>query len=92
MSTISSISTQRTPAKGGSVQAALALIKRGWLAYMSWRMERLAVARLQAMSDRQLTDIGIVRSEIECAVRHGTSRDRIVSLAGLCFCVLCLSV
>lgn len=92
MSMISSISTQRATAAGSSVQVVSSIVKRWWVVYMHWRMERLTVARLHAMSDRQLKDIGIVRSDIEFAVKHGTGRDRIFSLAGLCLCVLCLSV
>lgn len=54
------------------------VLKRWWAAYMRRRAEHLAIARLHAMSDRQLRDIGIVRSEIEFAVRGDLERDRIV--------------
>lgn len=55
-----------------------AILKRWWVAYITWRIEQLAIARLGAMSDRQLEDIGIGRSQIERAVRgspdHGHDR------------------
>jgi uncharacterized protein YjiS (DUF1127 family) len=38
----------------------------------------VAIARLDSMSDRQLKDIGITRSQIEFAVRGDVERDRIV--------------
>ena len=62
------------PSWAGGATAAL---MRWWAAYTSWRLERLAMSRLGAMSDRQLRDIGIVRSEIEFAVRCGTRRSRV---------------
>jgi len=33
------------------------------------RLEHLAIHQLQAMSDRELKDIGVVRSQIEFALR-----------------------
>jgi uncharacterized protein YjiS (DUF1127 family) len=52
------------------------VFKRWWAGYRTWRAEQVAIARLYAMSDRQLRDIGIVRSEIEFAVRGDLERDR----------------
>jgi uncharacterized protein YjiS (DUF1127 family) len=69
-----------------------ATLKRWWVAYTSWRLEQLAIGRLRGFSDRQLKDIGLVRSEIEHAVRYGTARDRIVCLCGLGLCLLTLSI
>ena len=37
--------------------------------YVAWRLERAAIAQLQSMSDRELRDIGLNRSEIETAVK-----------------------
>ena len=45
--------------------------------YTSWRLHKAAIAQLRSMSDRQLADIGVSRSEIEHAVRG--KRDRAVS-------------
>ena len=54
-----------------------ATLQRWWLAYRNWRIERAAVTRLLAMSDHELKDIGIGRSEVEAAVsiKH-QQRDR----------------
>jgi uncharacterized protein YjiS (DUF1127 family) len=56
MRIISGSLPRRSPA-GAVVRAAGRAMKRWWLAYMTWRIERLAIARLSAMSDRQLKDI-----------------------------------
>lgn len=49
--------------------ALLATVKTWWVAYLTWRIERAAIAHLEAMSDRELEDIGLTRSQIESAVR-----------------------
>jgi uncharacterized protein YjiS (DUF1127 family) len=64
---------------GGAVaRAAGGAMRRCWLHYTTWRVEQWAIARLTAMSDRQLKDIGIVRSHIAFAVRTGTRRERAI--------------
>jgi uncharacterized protein YjiS (DUF1127 family) len=51
---------------------------RRWLtAFKTWKAERIAMAQLQSMSDRELKDIGLVRSEIDFAVRDGIARHSI---------------
>jgi uncharacterized protein YjiS (DUF1127 family) len=70
MSIASGAVPRRAPA-ASVVRAAGRTMKRWWLAYMTWRIERLAISRLSAMSDRQLKDIGIQRSQIESAVLTG---------------------
>lgn len=59
---------------GGIVRAAAGAVGRYWAAYTAWRIERLAIARLKAMNDRDLKDIGLVRSQIEIAVRGSSGR------------------
>jgi uncharacterized protein YjiS (DUF1127 family) len=49
-----------------------------WAAYLAYRRERAAIMRLQALSERELQDIGITRSQIGCAVR-GDPIDRPLS-------------
>jgi uncharacterized protein YjiS (DUF1127 family) len=44
-------------------------LQRWWLAYMEWRLQRLAANLLHRMSDRQLKDLGLTRSQIELAAR-----------------------
>ena len=46
-----------------------ATLIRWCVAYLTWRIERAAITQLGSMSDRQLRDIGISRSEIMGAVR-----------------------
>ncbi len=70
--TIVSGAVPRRALAGAVVRAAGRTMKRWWLAYMTWRIERLAISRLSAMSDRQLKDIGILRSQIEIAVKGET--------------------
>jgi uncharacterized protein YjiS (DUF1127 family) len=57
---------------------AAAAVWRWWLAFHSWRIERSAISQLLAMSDCELKDIGIGRSEVETAVstRHARSHAR----------------
>jgi uncharacterized protein YjiS (DUF1127 family) len=54
----------------------LAAAKRAWVAYTTWRIERAAIDQLSAMSDRQLKDIGLTRSEIVAAARGITLSGR----------------
>jgi uncharacterized protein YjiS (DUF1127 family) len=39
------------------------------MAYLIRRIERVAIIQLHAMSDRELRDIGLTRSQIEWAVK-----------------------
>jgi uncharacterized protein YjiS (DUF1127 family) len=52
----------------------VATLERWLVAYMTWRMEQAAIAALSAMSDRELKDIGLTRSEIASAVSKPSSR------------------
>jgi uncharacterized protein YjiS (DUF1127 family) len=77
MSTISSIASQRTIASV-IADTLWSAVSRWWVSYMTWRVEQLAISRLQEMSDRQLKDIGIARSQIEAAVTGEIARDRML--------------
>jgi uncharacterized protein YjiS (DUF1127 family) len=48
--------------------------KRWWMAFITWRFERAAINQLSSLSDRQLKDIGLNRSEIIGAVRNRETR------------------
>jgi uncharacterized protein YjiS (DUF1127 family) len=52
-------------------------LKRWLVALRTWRAEQSAINRLQSMSDRQLKDIGISRSEVGTAARDGTARHAV---------------
>jgi uncharacterized protein YjiS (DUF1127 family) len=54
----------------------VASLKRWWVAYMTWRIERAAIDRLCSMSDRALKDIGLTRSGIPDAVKGERAADR----------------
>lgn len=41
-----------------------------------WRDRRKAIAQLRAMTDAQLRDIGIRRSEVDSVVRYGSTAPR----------------
>lgn len=51
------------------VDGAAAILKGWWAAYVNRRMQAAAIARLGSMSDRELKDIGLVRSNIIAAVK-----------------------
>ena len=86
MSTISSAST--APQEMAAPSWARGLIKdlgikdlgatlnRWCVAYLTWRIERAAITQLGSMSDHQLRDIGISRSEILSAVRGEAECNR----------------
>jgi uncharacterized protein YjiS (DUF1127 family) len=77
MSTISS-TTARQSSAGGRILGRLAgTPKRLLTAFITWRAEQAALAHLQSMSDRELEDIGLSRSQIECAVTGDRARDRV---------------
>jgi uncharacterized protein YjiS (DUF1127 family) len=50
-------------------------IMRWWVAYIRWRIERLALDRLEALSDRQLREIGLVRPQIALTMKGGRGCD-----------------
>ena len=56
-----------------------ATLNRWCVAYLTWRIERAAIIQLGSMSDRQLQDIGISRSQIASAVRGEVERIRALS-------------
>jgi uncharacterized protein YjiS (DUF1127 family) len=43
--------------------------KQWWVAYLTRRIERAAIFQLSSMSERELKDIGLTRSQIGQAVR-----------------------
>jgi len=47
-----------TPARNLVTGVLGRALKNWWFAFVTWRLERLAIRRLQSMSDRLLDDIG----------------------------------
>ena len=66
MSTIYSAPAARSMAERQF--SVLATLRQWYVTYMGWRVERAAIAHLHAMSDRQLNDIGLMRSQVAQAV------------------------
>jgi uncharacterized protein YjiS (DUF1127 family) len=78
---VSTISTAPAAAQTAATPSWTALLQakfRVWkAAYITWRIEQAAMQQLERMSDHDLRDIGIARSEIAHAVMHGAPRDSI---------------
>ena len=51
------------------------IVRRCWKAFQKWRLEQTAIAQLSTMSDRELRDIGLNRSEIGFAVKGQVVRN-----------------
>jgi len=69
---MSTLSVGRYENAGGAALTRLAAAaRRLWLAYITWRIEQAAIMALHSMSDRDLNDIGLPRSEIAGAVKAG---------------------
>jgi uncharacterized protein YjiS (DUF1127 family) len=66
----------QTIAKPRWTAGPLAALKRLWVTYNNWRTEQAAVAALQALTDRELKDIGLTRGDIMHAARDLTVGDR----------------
>ena len=67
MSTTFYTSTTIRVRSRGSV--LIATVKKWWMSYLTRRIERAAIIQLHLMSERELRDIGLTRSQIERAVR-----------------------
>jgi uncharacterized protein YjiS (DUF1127 family) len=76
MSMISSAADPYSCTAGVDRGALAAAVKRLCAAFVNWRVERMAIAALRSMSDRELRDIGLTRSELDTAVRIATPQDR----------------
>ncbi len=53
---------------------AFHIVRRCWQGFVKWRAEQAAIAQLSSMSDRELRDMGLVRSEISFAVKGELAR------------------
>ena len=75
MSTISSSPAPQGITAQSLMVGLVARLKRWWVAYMTWRIEQVAIDRLCSMSDRALKDIGLTRSGIPGAVKGERAVD-----------------
>jgi uncharacterized protein YjiS (DUF1127 family) len=57
----------------------IANLQSWWLAFLDWRIQREAIFQLEALSDRELKDIGVRRCEIEIAVKSKLQPQRALS-------------
>jgi uncharacterized protein YjiS (DUF1127 family) len=79
MSTISNATARQSSAGSNILGMLAAAPKRLLTALVAWRAQQAALAHLQSMSDRELKDIGLSRSQIECAVMGERARERVFS-------------
>jgi uncharacterized protein YjiS (DUF1127 family) len=76
MSTIATSTAGQTGC--GNILGKLAAApKHLWIAYITWRVQRAAIKHLSSMSDRELEDIGLSRSQIEGAITGEPAREHV---------------
>jgi uncharacterized protein YjiS (DUF1127 family) len=78
MRTLSSTTT-RLQSVATQPSQLMAKVQSWWLTYLDWRIEREAMLQLEALSDRELHDIGLRRCEIEGVVKGGVQHGRAFS-------------
>jgi uncharacterized protein YjiS (DUF1127 family) len=79
MTTMSSIySALAAQSMAGRQFSVLATLRQWGVAYIGWRVERAAIAHLRTMSDRQLNDIGLLRSQVAQAAPDVTWAHTII--------------
>jgi uncharacterized protein YjiS (DUF1127 family) len=77
MSTISNTIARQNSAASSILGRLAAAPKHLWTAFITWRVQQAAVNHLKSMNDRELKDIGLSRSQIECAVMGESARDHL---------------
>jgi uncharacterized protein YjiS (DUF1127 family) len=75
MSTIPRAADRRADAGSPQLTDFAAAAKGVWRAYVRRRMEQTAIILLRSMSDQDLEDMGLARSDIESAVGGRRSRE-----------------
>jgi uncharacterized protein YjiS (DUF1127 family) len=73
-----SITTARLQSVATQPSQLTARLQSWWLAYLDWRIQREAAHQLEALSDRELQDIGLRRGEIEGAVKSGPKPEHAI--------------
>jgi pimeloyl-ACP methyl ester carboxylesterase/uncharacterized protein YjiS (DUF1127 family) len=64
MSTISPAATRQGSITSGTISTLVRVLKTSWTAFIDWRNNFTALAELGTMSDYELKDIGLLRSDI----------------------------
>jgi uncharacterized protein YjiS (DUF1127 family) len=64
MSTISTAATHQGTITSGTIATVVRVLKTTWMACIDWRENIASIAELRAMSDCELKDIGLLRSDI----------------------------
>jgi uncharacterized protein YjiS (DUF1127 family) len=57
-------SAPAAPSMAGREFSVRATFRQWCMSYFGWRVERAATAHLRTMSDRELADIGLMRSQV----------------------------
>jgi uncharacterized protein YjiS (DUF1127 family) len=77
MSIISSAPAAAQSTVGHSRVCGLAATLKRWcVVFITWRLEQAVIGQLWSMSDRNLKDIGLTRSEIRAVVKGRITRER----------------
>jgi uncharacterized protein YjiS (DUF1127 family) len=71
---LQSVATGCQPSISQFTSQFIASLQSWWQAFLDWRIERAAILQLEALSDRELRDIGLRRCEIEGAVKFWPER------------------
>jgi len=69
MSTVSDHAVQPHKINAVSGSWIASTLWRCWQTFLDWRIEQAALAQLYSMSDYELRDIGLRRTEIDAAVK-----------------------
>jgi uncharacterized protein YjiS (DUF1127 family) len=75
MRTLSS-TTARLQSVATQPNQLIARVQSWWVTYLAWRLEREAALQLEALSDRELQDMGLRRCEIDGAVKGELNLER----------------
>ena len=78
MRTLSS-TTARLQSVATQPSQLIANLRSWWVAYLDWRLQRQVILQLEALSDRELQDIGLRRCEIVGVVKGELKRERAFS-------------
>jgi uncharacterized protein YjiS (DUF1127 family) len=63
------LAAERAKIEPSRIAGLVAGLERWTVVFIAWRAERAAIAALDSMSDHELKDIGLVRSDIGRAVK-----------------------